>query len=109
MGGTAVFYGTRGPVQTLLDYLEASETIDDFLDGFPSVSHRLPRGSKGPTDRNGLVRVLLGECIDWCLGREFASHHVRTASNGPNLLSAIEGTPPGTAKFTGQYYFIRYL
>ena len=35
MGGTPVFAGTRVPVQTLLDYLEAGETIDDFLDGFP--------------------------------------------------------------------------
>ncbi|MEK7702676.1 MAG: DUF433 domain-containing protein [Nitrospirota bacterium] len=38
MGGTPVFAGTRVPVQTLLDYLEAGETIDDFLKGFPSVS-----------------------------------------------------------------------
>jgi uncharacterized protein (DUF433 family) len=38
MGGTPVFAGTRVPVQTLLDYLEAGETIDDFLDGFPTVS-----------------------------------------------------------------------
>ena len=38
MGGTAVFYGTRVPVQTLLDYIEAGETIDDFLAGFPSVT-----------------------------------------------------------------------
>ena len=38
MGGTPVLRGTRVPVQTLLDYLEAGETIDDFLDGFPSVS-----------------------------------------------------------------------
>lgn len=37
MGGTPVFAGTRVPVQTLLDYLEAGETIDDFLTGFPSV------------------------------------------------------------------------
>jgi uncharacterized protein (DUF433 family) len=37
MGGTAVFSGTRVPVQTLLDYLEAGESIDDFLAGFPSV------------------------------------------------------------------------
>jgi uncharacterized protein (DUF433 family) len=37
MGGTPVFRGTRVPVQTLLDYLEAGESIDDFLDGFPSV------------------------------------------------------------------------
>ncbi len=37
MGGAPVFAGTRVPVQTLLDYLEAGETIDDFLAGFPSV------------------------------------------------------------------------
>jgi uncharacterized protein (DUF433 family) len=38
MGGAAVFYGTRVPVQTLLDYLDAGESIDDFLEGFPSVT-----------------------------------------------------------------------
>ena len=38
MGGTPVFAGTRVPVQTLLDYLEGGETIDDFLHGFPSVT-----------------------------------------------------------------------
>jgi uncharacterized protein (DUF433 family) len=38
MGGTPVFRGTRVPVQTLLDYLEAGESIDDFLKGFPSVT-----------------------------------------------------------------------
>jgi uncharacterized protein (DUF433 family) len=38
LGGTPVFAGTRVPVQTLLDYLKAGESIDDFLDGFPSVS-----------------------------------------------------------------------
>ena len=38
MGGTAVFFGTRVPIQTLLDYLEAGESIDDFLEGFPSVT-----------------------------------------------------------------------
>ena len=38
MGGTPVFSGTRVPVQTLLDYLEGGETIDDFLAGFPTVS-----------------------------------------------------------------------
>ena len=40
MGGTPVFFGTRVPVQTLLDYLEAGETIDDFLEGFPTVSRK---------------------------------------------------------------------
>jgi uncharacterized protein (DUF433 family) len=38
MGGTPVFAGTRVPVQTLLDYLEGGETLDDFLEGFPTVS-----------------------------------------------------------------------
>jgi uncharacterized protein (DUF433 family) len=38
MGGAPVFKGTRVPVQTLLDYLEAGESIDDFLVGFPTVS-----------------------------------------------------------------------
>ena len=37
MGGTPVFAGTRVPIQTLLDYLEGGESIDDFLAGFPSV------------------------------------------------------------------------
>lgn len=37
MGGTPVFLGTRVPVQTLLDYLENGESIDDFLAGFPTV------------------------------------------------------------------------
>ena len=38
MGGTPVFCGTRVPVQTLLDYLGAGESIDEFLAGFPSVT-----------------------------------------------------------------------
>ena len=38
MGGTPVFCGTRVPVQTLLDYLEAGDSIDEFLAGFPSVT-----------------------------------------------------------------------
>jgi uncharacterized protein (DUF433 family) len=38
MGGTPVFAGTRVLVQTLLDYLEAGDSIDEFLAGFPSVS-----------------------------------------------------------------------
>lgn len=38
MGGTPVFAGTRVPIQTLIDYLEGGEPIDDFLTGFPSVT-----------------------------------------------------------------------
>jgi len=38
MGGTPVFAGTRVPVQTLIDYLEAGDTIEEFLNHFPTVS-----------------------------------------------------------------------
>ena len=37
LGGTPVFVGTRVPVQSLFDYLEGGETLDDFLRQFPSV------------------------------------------------------------------------
>ncbi len=37
MGGTPVFTGTRVPVQNFVDYLEGGESIDDFLEGFPTV------------------------------------------------------------------------
>jgi uncharacterized protein (DUF433 family) len=37
MGGTPVFAGTRVPLQNLIDALEAGESVEDFLEGFPSV------------------------------------------------------------------------
>ncbi len=37
MGGAPVFAGTRVPVETLIEYLEGGDSIDDFLEGFPSV------------------------------------------------------------------------
>jgi uncharacterized protein (DUF433 family) len=41
LGGTPVFRGTRVPVQVLFDYLEGGETLEEFLEGFPTVSHEL--------------------------------------------------------------------
>jgi len=38
LSGTAVFIGTRVPVQNLFDYLEADDRIGDFIDDFPSVT-----------------------------------------------------------------------
>lgn len=38
MHGTPVFAGTRVPIQALLDYLEAGESLDEFLDDYPSVT-----------------------------------------------------------------------
>jgi len=40
MGGTPVFAGTRVPVQTLLDYIEIGDSIDEVLTGFPSVKRQ---------------------------------------------------------------------
>lgn len=38
LGGTPVFVGTRVPVKNLTDYIEAGDTLDEFLEDFPSVS-----------------------------------------------------------------------
>ena len=38
LGGTPVFVGTRVPVRVLLEYLEAGDRLDDFLNDYPSVS-----------------------------------------------------------------------
>jgi uncharacterized protein (DUF433 family) len=41
LGGTPVFVGTRVPVQSLFDYLEGGDTLDEFLRQFPSVKREL--------------------------------------------------------------------
>ncbi len=38
LGGTPVFVGTRVPLANLIDYLSAGDSLDEFLDDFPSVS-----------------------------------------------------------------------
>jgi len=38
LGGTPVFFGTRVPIQNLFDCLESSESLEEFLDQFPTVS-----------------------------------------------------------------------
>jgi uncharacterized protein (DUF433 family) len=40
LGGTPVFTGTRVPIQTLFDYLEGGDTLEEFLDDFPTVEKR---------------------------------------------------------------------
>jgi uncharacterized protein (DUF433 family) len=41
MHGVPVFRGTRVPAKTLFDYLETGDSLDDFLEGFPTVSREL--------------------------------------------------------------------
>lgn len=38
MGGTPVFVGTRVPVQSLFEYLEAGDSLEEFLEAFPTVA-----------------------------------------------------------------------
>lgn len=45
LGGTAVFVGTRVPLQNLIDYLEAGDNLDDFLKSFPSVTREQAIGA----------------------------------------------------------------
>ena len=40
LGGTPVFVGTRVPVQSLFDYIEGGDTLDEFLRQFPSVTRK---------------------------------------------------------------------
>ena len=40
MGGIPVFRGTRVPIKNLIDYLEAGDSLDTFLDHFPSVKRQ---------------------------------------------------------------------
>jgi uncharacterized protein (DUF433 family) len=45
LGGTPVFVGTRVPVQSLFDYLEGGETLDEFLHQFPTVRREQALGA----------------------------------------------------------------
>ncbi len=54
MHGIPVFRGTRVPVQTLFDYLEGGETLDYFLEGFPTVSRALALDGSGVACADGI-------------------------------------------------------
>jgi hypothetical protein len=52
MHGVPVFRGTRVPVQTLFDYLEGGETLEDFLEGFPTVPRVSSRSGRSKKPNN---------------------------------------------------------
>lgn len=61
-GGVPVFAGTRVPVQALIDYLKDGRTLEDFLDGFPSVSRAqaeafLQMATESVADDDGYART----------------------------------------------------
>ena len=55
LGGIPVFVGTRVPAKNLIDYLEAGERLDDFLDDFPTVSREQALAA--------LTLVKPGDCV----------------------------------------------
>ena len=60
LGGTPVFRGTRVPIQTLFDYLEGGETLEDFLQGFPRsrVNQPSPPSKKRSTFSSPVPRCV---------------------------------------------------
>jgi uncharacterized protein (DUF433 family) len=57
VSGTPVFVGTRVPAQALLDYLGGGETIEEFLDDFPSVSREQAIAFLEEAGRSLLARI----------------------------------------------------
>ena len=52
LGGTPCFRGTRVPIDSLIDYLEAGDTLDEFLDNFPSVTRKAAIAAEPPAERD---------------------------------------------------------
>lgn len=60
MSGELVFSGTRVEVKTLIDYLKADHSLDDFLEGFPTVSREQAEAYLEMTLRDAGEKVLAG-------------------------------------------------
>ena len=60
LGGTPVFAGTRVPLKNLMDYLTAGDTLERFLDHFPSVTREQAVAA------HGIARDLLAAPCDSC-------------------------------------------
>jgi uncharacterized protein (DUF433 family) len=52
LGGTPVFYGTRVPIKNLFDCLEEGESLDEFLDQFPTVTREQALAVLGPCKKS---------------------------------------------------------
>ncbi len=71
LGGTPLFRGTRVPFQTFLEYLETGQTLDEFLDDFPTVTRDAAVSGICQIARaqSASMKVLLDECVPKKLGR----------------------------------------
>jgi uncharacterized protein (DUF433 family)/predicted nuclease of predicted toxin-antitoxin system len=82
LGGTPVFRGTCVPLQALFDYLEGGDTLEEFLDGYPSVSREMAIAagrSQRTLIRTDLMRVLIDESIHQRLRESLPGHECQTA------------------------------
>jgi uncharacterized protein (DUF433 family) len=57
LGGTPMFIGTRVPVRTLIDYLEAGDSLNDFLEDFPSVAREQAVAALGSIQPGDVVEI----------------------------------------------------
>jgi uncharacterized protein (DUF433 family) len=71
MSGAPCFSGTRVPVRTLIDYIEGGDTLDAFLEQFPTVSRRLAVAYL--EDSTALL-----SCVPKDLAQYFPGHQVKT-------------------------------
>ena len=83
MSGAPCFAGTRVPIQNLIDYLEGGDSIEDFLEGFPSVSREqiiafLEEAKDRMLAGRIEVKVPLDECVDRRFAHDLVGHEVTT-------------------------------
>jgi uncharacterized protein (DUF433 family) len=80
LSGEPVFRGTRVPFKALLDYLEGGDTLDDFLEQYPSVTRQASRDHSGrgafKSSCPAQMRVLIDECAPAELKVFLSSHGV---------------------------------
>src|SRR5438094_3993116 len=81
MSGAPCFAGTRVPIQNLIDYLEGGDSIDEFLQDFPSVAREqvisfLEEAKESLLARR--VNILLDECVPARFARSVSGHSVTT-------------------------------
>ena len=109
LGGTAVFRGTRVPFQALVDYLEGGQTLDEFLDDFPTGIER----SSGWRARHGDVavsqpvgmKVLLDVCIPRKLKNSLVDHECQTVPEA-GLAGQKNGRLLSLAESAGSEVFL---
>jgi uncharacterized protein (DUF433 family) len=78
MSGTPCFRNTRAPVQSLIDFLESGETIDEFLKLYPSVTREQVLAVLDRRQRVARMRLLIDECVDPRVKLLFGDHKAVT-------------------------------